>query len=616
MLTFRLRKSQLAVTGGLLFLALCQPLTAQGLGGITAPYRAHEVPPVQFSDSGRLASLLRAGKIYLSLQDAIALALENNLDIELQRYSPRIAQTDLQKTKAGGVPKGFSFTLQPSESTTGSSTTYSLGSGALTLEPVLVSQLSLNHKSQPLTNSFTNGTSNLISNSGIGNLGIQKSFLTGTTINFGWNNAWLDQNSARADLNPSITANMALTLTQHLLQGFGPSVNSRNIRIARNNIRVSELTFRQQVIATVSSVISLYWDLVSLNEELEVNRETLALARKLLDDNKQRVELGSLAAIEIARTEAEVARAEQDLTIAETSLRQKETVLMNSLTRTGVSNSSLTAVRIIPTDSLRMPDYKPVVPIKDQYVRALENRPEIAQSGLEVENQKLNLKGVKNTLLPSLDLIASLQNNALAGQINPLPIPPAQGSSAQPQPRDPSLINPVFLGGYGTALSQIFSRNFPDYAFGFQLTIPLGNQAAQADMARGQLELRQQEIRQHQVKNQIQVDVANALTGVDQARARYQASAKFRIYEQQTLEAEQSRYELGASTSFFVIQAQRDLAEARAAEIDALTAYNQAQNELDKATGETIDTNNIIVEDAMRGNVSLLPNPSSGPDSK
>jgi outer membrane protein len=613
---FRLRRSQLTVTGGLLFLALCQPLAAQVLGGITAPYRAHEVPPVQFSDSGRLASLLRAGKIYLSLQDAIALALENNLDIELQRYSPRIAESDLQKAKAGGVPRGFSFTLQPSESATGSSDIYSSGSGGLNLEPVLVSQLTLSHKSQPLTNSFTNGTSNLISNSRIGNLGIQKSFLSGTTINFGWNNNSLNQNSARADLNPSTTASMGLTLTQHLLQGFGPSVNSRYIQIARNNVRVSELTFRQQVIATVSSVISLYWDLVSLNEDLEVKRQTLALARKLLDDNKQRVELGSLAAIETARTEAEVARAEQDMTIAETALRQEETVLKNDLTRTGVSTSSLATARIIPTDSLRMPDYKPALPIEDQVARALENRPEIAQSGLAVENQKLNLKGAKNALLPSLDLIASLQNNALAGQVNPLPIPLVQGSSAQPQPRDPSLINPIFLGGYGTALSQIFSRNFPDYVVGLQFTIPLGNHAAQADMARGQLELRQQEVRQHQVKNQIQVDVANALTAVDQARARYQAAAKFRSYEQQTLEAEQSRYELGASTSFFVIQVQRDLAEARSAEIAALTAFNKAQNELDRATGETIDTNNIIVEDAMRGNISRLPNPSSGPDSK
>jgi outer membrane protein len=615
MQTFRLEKLRVTATCGLLFLALSQPLAAQVLGSITAPYRSPQTPAVDFRDSGRLASLVRGDVLYLSLQDDIALALENNLDIELQRYTSRIAEADLKKARTGGFQRGFSSTFQPGSDNLTAGVTSS-ESGALNLEPVLISQFTLNHKNQPLTNSFTNGTSDLISDSRTWNFGIQKSFLTGTTASFGWNNNWLDQNSARSDLNPSTTANMAVTLTQHLLQGFGIPVNSRYIRIARNNLQVSELVFKQQVIATVSSAVSLYWDLVSLNEDLKVKQQTLALARKLLDDNKQRVELGSLASIEIARTKAAVARAEQDLTISETALRQEETVLKNILTRTGVSTSSLAGVRIFPTDSLRIPDSNSIDSLDLLVARALENRPELAQRRLEVDSQKLNLKGVKNALLPSLDLIASLQSNALVGSINPLPIPPPQGSSTQPTPRTESMVSPIFLGGYGTALSQIFHKNFPDYLLGFQLTIPLGNNAAQADIEKGQLELRQQEIRRRQVKNQIQVEVTNAVTAVEQARARYEAAAEFQNFQEQTLEAEQAKYELGASTSFFVIQAQRDFAEARSAEIASRAAFNKAQTELDRATGDTIEANHIVLDEAMRGNVSRPPDAPSDPGLK
>jgi outer membrane protein TolC len=577
-----------------LLLGSWQPLRAQFVGHVTGPYRQRVVPAVDFRDSDRLSNLIQAGELRLSLQDCIALALENNLDIELQRYNPRIADADLQKAKAGGVPKGFSLSLQPgSEGTTGTAT--SSGPGTPSLEPVLVSQINLKHQSQPLTNSFTNGTSNLISNSRLSNFGIQKSFLTGTTVNFGWNNSWLNQNSARADFNPSTTGSMGLTVTQHLLQGFGLAVNSRNILIAKNNRQVSELVFKQQVIATISSVISLYWDLVSLNEDSKVKRQSLELAQKLLADNRQRVELGSLAAIEISRSEAEVARAEQDVTVAESELRQQETVLKNNLSRGGVSQEPLAGARIILTDALHTPDSVPVAPVHELFGRAFENRPEMLESSLQVENLKTGLKGTKSALLPSLDLIASVQNNALAGQVNPLPMP---------GPTAPRVVNPTLLGGYGTVLSQIFSRDFPDYWVGFQLTIPLTNHAAQADMARDQLGLRQQEIKQRQIKNQIQVEVTNAVTAAEQARARYQAALKFRTYQQQTFEAEQARYELGASTSFFVIQAQRDLAQAKSSEIAALTAYNKARTELDRSTGETIAANNIVLEEAMRGEIS------------
>jgi len=585
--------------------------TTGTLGGVTRPYRARTVPPAEFSNSARIDALMRAGRLYLSLQDAIALALENNLDIELQRYGPRIAQTDLERAEAGGSLRGVSTATQPaSDSSAGSITQVtSVGTPIPSLDPALVGQVNWSHRSQPQINTFSTGTSYLVSKSRLSNFGFQQGFLTGTTVNFGWNNNWLDQNSARADFNPSTAASFNLTITQRLLQGFGLAVNSRNIRVAKNNQQVSDSVFEQQVIATVSAVIGIYWELVSLNEEVKVRRQTLALSQKLLEDNKQRVELGNLAAIEIARTEAEVARAEQDLTISETALLQQETVLKNALTRTGVASYSLSTARIVPTDSLRVPDLETVAPIQDLIAKALAGRPELRQSGLQIQNTKLSLKGTKSALLPSLDLVANLQNNALAGQINWLPIPAVQGSSLAPQPRSPTSVDPFFLGGYGTVLSQLFSRNFPDYAIGVQLTIPLRNRGAQADMVHDQLALRQQEIRQKQLANQVQVDVQNALIAVQQARARHQAAVKSRLYQEQTFEGEQGKYELGASTSYFVIQAQRDLAAARSAEIAALSAYNKARTDLDKATGQTISANNIVIEEARRGQVSREPGP-------
>jgi outer membrane protein TolC len=256
-----------------------------------------------------------------------------------------------------------------------------------------------------------------------------------------------------------------------------------------------------------------------------------------------------------------------------------------------------------------MPDRETVAPIQDLTAEAVSSRPELRQSGIQIQNTKLSLKGTKSALLPSLDLVANLQNNALAGQINSLPIPPVQGSSLAPQPRNPNSVDSFFLGGYGTVLSQLFSRNFPDYAIGLQLTIPLRNRAAQADMVHDQLALRQQEIRQKQLGNQVEVEVQNALIAVQQARARYQAAVKSRIFQEQTFEGEQGKYELGASTSYFVIQAQRDLAAARSSEIAALSAYNKARTDLEKATGQTISANGIVIEEARRGRVSREPGP-------
>lgn len=556
---------------------------------------------------------MRAGKLYLSLQDTISLALENNLDIDLQRYGPRLAEIEYQRSKSGGVARiGSAGGI--STATTGAAGSQLVVVAPQTgqtlqgqfLDPFLTGTVSWGHQTQPQTSPFVTGTSSLVAERTIGNFGVQQSFNTGTTAFVGFNNNFTSQNSGRNDFNPSKNANGQLQITQKLMEGFGRAVNNRNIRISRNNIKVSELVFQQQVIATVAAIISLYWNLVSANEDVRVKQQALALNQKLYDDNKKQVEIGTLAPIEIIRAEAEVARSQQDLTISETDLLQQETVLKNALSRTGVASPGLGESRIIPTDKISMPDTEAVEPIQDLVGKAVTGRPELEQSRVNLESAKIGLKGTKSALLPTVDAFVNFQQNGLSGALNTQPVPAA--IPGQPSlPRNPNNIDGYFLGGYGTALAQIFRRNFPDYSAGVTLNIPLKNRAAQNDVARDQLGVRQSEIRFQQSLNQVRVEVQNAVISLQQARARYQTSVKNRVLQEQTLDAEQKKYALGASTIFFVIQAQRDLTAAQASEVASLSTYARARNELERATGQTLPANNIQIDEAMKGSVSRPP---------
>ena len=584
-----------------------QPL--QSMSGIWQRYKYREEAPVSLSNSGRLDSLLRAGRIYLSLQDAIALALENNLDIELQRYGPRLANTDILRAGAGSTIRGVSTAIAgggPGAASAVGAVNTGTGVAALNLEPTATFNYNRLHQTTPQTSSFVTGTSSLVAENTQANFGLQKAFLTGTTVNFGWNNTMANSNSGRSDFNPSKSANFNLTVTQRLLEGFGRAVNNRNIRIAKNNLKVSDLVFKQQVMATTATIINLYFDLVSFSQNVGVQQQAVALAQKLQEDNKKQVEIGTLAPIEIVRAEAQVASSQQALTIAETQLLQQEAVLKNALSRTGVASPSLAEARIVPTDQIRVPLSEAIEPIQDLMARALDNRPELAETRLQVENSKIGLAATKSAMKPSVDLVGVLQNNGLAGQVNSLPVP-SLDPNVPPQPRNPTAVNPFFLGGYDTALGQMFRRNFPNYSLGFNVNVPLGNHVAEADMIRDQLSVRQQEIRQQQLINQIRLDVTNALIAVQQARAQNESAAKTRILQEQTLAAEEKKYALGASTIFFVVQAQRDLALAQSQEVAALSAYSKAKVALDQSTGRILESYGIQIEEAKSGRVSRTP---------
>jgi outer membrane protein len=590
---------------------------------VTGPFRPRYIAPVDFANSNRLESLLRAGKLYLSLQDSIALALENNLDIAVQRYGTQLADANILRAKAGGFLRGVNTSVAPGPTsatqtgaqtginvsaaqqvsntqTTGNVLVSQTGSPLPLLDPTIQGLMRFQHQTTPQTSGFLTGTNSYIQSLNFGQFTYNQAWLSGTSLAIGYSGTAVNANNRSADFNPSVQGSLTLQLTQHLLQGFGWAVNSRQIHIARNQREISDLVFKQQVITTVTAVVNLYWDLVAFNEDVRVKEQALAASQRLYNNNKKQVEVGTLAPIEIVRAEAEVASREQDLTVSQTQLLQQETILKNALSRNGVASPSVAEARIVPTDHMEVPSVEPIQPLQDMTANALRARPELSQNRIQIEDSRIGIKGDRSALLPTLDLVALANNNGLAGTPNALP---------NVIPGVPHSNNPFFIGGAGTLLSQVLSRNFPDYGIGFNLNIPLRNRAAQADMIADELTLRQQQIALQQLENQIRVEVQNAVIGVQQARARYMSAQKARILQEQTVDAEHKKFDVGASTIYNVILTERDLLTAQSNEVAALAAYSKARVELDRATGETLDRNHVSLDEAFRGSVSRPPSP-------
>ena len=434
------------------------------------------------------------------------------------------------------------------------------------------------------------------------NFSIGQSFATGGTATLSYNNLNQSQNAFQNTYNPATSSNLDLAITQPLLQGFGLALNNRTIRIAKNNLRAADLVFKQQVINVVANVSQMYWNLVYFNNDLDVKKRAVVVSQKLYNDNKAQVEVGTLAPISVVQAEAQVASDEQLVVQSETNVLQQETVLKSTLSRNGLASPAVADARIVTTDPIRIPPVEAIEPIQDLIARALDNRPELAQSRIQIDNSKISLTGTRNQMLPSINAIADLRNTGLAGQLNTVPNPITGLVPTH-------IGDPVFIGGYGTILSQLFSRSFPNYTVGVQLNIPLRNRAAQANMITAELSLRQNELSVQKLINQVRVDVQTALTAVTQARAQYQSASKARVLQEQTADAEQKKLAVGASTPYNVILIQRDMWAAQDAEVQAQAAYALARVQLDWATGTILDKNHVEIDEAKSGRVSRPPDP-------
>jgi outer membrane protein len=601
-------------------------------------YRPTTVAHISFEDSPRIERLLRAGRIYLSLRDAIALALENNLDIEVARLSPKLQQANLQRASAGALLRNVSSSISSGPSSaslgvlaganslgsTGTASSSSGTGGVLSglsiqlagsaipnLDPTFFVGGQFQHTTAPQTSTFYTGTTFLVTSYKNANFGVQQGFLTGTQVTMYMSNTLgLKQNSPNNDFNPVDQGSLNFSITQNLLNGFGVKVNNRTIRIAKNQLRISDLTFKQQVISTVNNVVSLYWDLVSFNDSLKVKQQTLELNRQLYTDNKRRAELGALAEIDIIQAEAEMKSSQQDVVTAETQVLQQEMILKSVLTRGGFANQAVMGARIAPTDHFDVPPQDAIQPTQDMVGEAFQKRTEIEQNQIALEDTRISMLGTKNNLLPSLSVFLNLTNNGLSGDVNTLPVSitsPTTGQIVGSRQRTAADVNGFFIGGYGSFLSQLFSRNFPNYAAGFQLNIPIRNRANQADLITDQLNYRQQQIQDKQLQNSIKLNVINAQIALKQARAAYETAVEARKLEEQVLAGERRKYELGTSSILNVIQVQRDTTTRELTEVDLRSQYIKSRNALDNVLGKTLEVQNVDIGEAKNGIITREP---------
>jgi len=582
------------------------------------PFRAYTpslVSKPDLSNSPRLQQLIRDGKLYISLQDAIDLALENNLDLAIARYNLPIADTDIQRTKAGGFFRGVNTGVVQGTAgggvggygagapgagaggTTGGAggagagaaglvqSTLGIGTNVSSYDPILSGAMSIEHQTLPLSNVQIYGVPDLQTNTGLVNLNYSQAFPTGTSISLEVDNNRQTSNSIFNSLNPNLNSFYRFTIQQQLLAGFGTGPNLRYIRIARNNKRISDIAFKSQVIATVTQIADIYWDLVSAYEAEKVTEQSFNFAQQSLDSAKKQLQLEAIPAMDVMRAEAEVSRRDQDLTVAKTTLQLQESLIKNALTK-NLDDPTLEAMPVIPTDTLDTVQEIPEKPTQDLIAQALLDRPELSESDIDLQNREITRKAAANALLPTLTLIGFYGSSGLAGPLNPL--------FTEPNP-------PLVPTNWWGAFQDAWNSSSPDYLVGLNLSVPIRNRVAKADQYRSELEYRQAELREQQLKKQIRIEVRNAEYALEQGRARVDAARKGRDLAQKTFSIMQQEQTLGAGSNFQTLAAQRDLALAELDLVNASTAYQKSKLELQRATGTTLEENRIQIQAAVDG---------------
>ncbi|MGI9104346.1 MAG: TolC family protein [Terriglobales bacterium] len=590
-------------------------------GWLVGAYAPRHVPAPSFNNSPRIDQLIQNGKLMLSLDDAVTLALENNLDLAIARYNLDIADTDILRTKSGQAARGVAtgivsgtpgggvggFGSGASGASAGGTSsaaggagtgsgglvtsTTGVGSAVPNFDPLLTSGLSIEHSSTPQSSTFLTGVPQLTQNTGTANFGYVQGFATGTTMQLTFNNNRITTNNSHTSLLPLLNSGAQFRVSQHLLQGFGLAPNLRFIRMARNSREIADVAFRGQVISTVTQIQNIYWDLVNAYEDVRVKERSLGLANQLLADTQKQVQIGTLAPIEVVRSNSAVATAKQDLIVSQTALQLQQLLTKNALAR-NMQDAAVAAAEVIPTDTMVVPAVEPVTPIQDLTNDALSHRWELAQSRIDLTNRDINKKAAKNALLPTVDFVAWYGTSSLAG------VPTSTGLLSNPG---------LTTTGYGDAFRTLTGGDFPDYAVGFNVNIPIRNRSAQADQVRSELEFNQAEMRLQQLQNQIRIEVRNAQFALEQNRARVDAAAAGARLAAESLDAEQKKYLLGASTNYNVLQAQRDLAQAESNLVAARAAYEKSRVEVDRATGLTLTHLGIEIADAESGNVKKPP---------
>src|SRR5271170_6987849 len=586
---------------------------------IFSPYAPQDIPEPMMTNSTRLDQLIQDGKLMLSLDDAISLALENNLNISVERFVPWISETQLLKAQAGGIPQSAS-TQQ-----------VVLGSSpSVSFDPIFTAGYSWYHSNIPVNNPFTSGVgtgTNILvvnQNSSAVNFGYSQGFHTGTDLSITLNTPRTATNEPDVLFNPAFSPVLTATLSQPLLNGFGILPNTRYIIEAKNQIKVANSLFAQQVITVVTQTSNDYWELVYDRQNVKVEEAAVGVSQKLWQDNKKQLEIGTMAPLDVLTAESQLATDQQNLIVAQSAKLQQETVLLNDIAK-NLMAKDVAGIEIVPTTPIATPDIVENIPLQDAVQEAWKKRPELYQADLNLKNSQIEVKATRNALLPSLNAYVQYVSQGLNGtgfnttgvtgtfvadpqaplvDVNGLPIL-INGNEAFTGA--PAATTTVSHGGVSDALSQLFRNQFPTYAAGITLTLPLRNRSAQADSARAQFDERQQQVQYRQAENTIVINVRNAIIALQQDRSQVAAAEKARNLAQQTLDAEQKKYQLGSSTSYQVVLRSRDLTAAQGTALRAQANLAEALVLFNQAMGRTLEVQHITVADAMRGATTRDP---------
>jgi len=588
---------------------------------LIAPYRAIKIEETSVANSPRIEQLIHEGKLEISLQDAVELALENSVDIAVQRYYPWIADVGILKASAGSSGYGT-----PGAAIAASSA--SLNPFAFTItsyDPLLTSSVFFDDRKTPINNPFISGTGtsatagSIVSHTATYNTQYSQYFPTGTSMSVTYDNTRSSNSAAANFFNPAVQSSVFVSFSQNLLSGFGLTVNRRNILIAKNNRKIADLAFAQQAITTTTNTITAYWELVYARANVKVQEQAVAVSGKLYNDNKKQLEIGTMAPLDVTRAEAQLATDRQNLIVAQTVQLQDEQILKNAITRNPL-DPRLVNVEIIPTDKPSPPEQIEAPSFEDALREAYAKRPDLLEQEYNLKNAGIDVKATHNALLPTATLSAQYGTVGLAGDskqvLTSQTILGTQLINSAGTPIDAFI--PVTVptstktnsAGFSDAMSSAFHSSNPDYAVGVSITIPIRNRSLQADNQRSMLVQRQLETQMQQLKNAALLDVRNTYIALEQDRARVEAASKARELQQQTFEAEQKKYQLGASTVYQVILTQRDFVTAQGTELRALADLVEARANYERAVGRTLEVNRVTIADAKTGEVereTLIP---------
>jgi outer membrane protein TolC len=568
---------------------------------ILAPYQSPYVPDVQMSNSQRLENLITDGKLTLTLDDAIALALENNLDIAVARYNLPIAQTDLLRAKGGGATRGVAGAYQSTTlfsgslgggvsnggngggggagGTLGGTNIISVGSAGC-CDPSVYAFYGGTNATTPLNYIVVSGVPIETSHFSVFQAGYSQGFVSGTSIGVSEYSYRLSDNTTTSLFNPEFVTGLSAGFSQNLLNGFGKRANARFIRIGRNNLKYSMSVFRQNVIASVAAVMTTYYDLLADLDNIRVAQESLGYAQKLMESNQAELKMGAVAQYDLLRSQEEVADQQQVLLVAQNTYSQDAQSLKAKISKS--FNEQLATVELAPTDRLPEPRPDDVPTLAEAMKEAASHRPEIEQADLNLRNQEFTIQGTRNALLPSLQVFATYSFAGLSGALGP-------------------------------TFTNVFRNDYPNLSFGVQLGVPIRNRTFEADAARALLEQRQLQMKLQDAKNQAVWDVSKAVSAVQQARSTLDATLKLAAVSRQVLDMQQQKFTLASATVEEVITAQRNLATAEGNVVRDRAAYAKALIQYEQATGTLLERNKIELSDAVEGDVRRAPNIPGGP---